>query len=639
MVEGKDSEWDGKLVTVSLRSSPRFSATTPGLAFFVLFAIAGSATDSPSADDAFAERPSHGLALYGETKYGPDFPHFDYVNPDAPKGGELKLGMIGSFDSLNPFILKGTPARHLSLMYDRLLEYSNDEPFSGYGSVAESITVPADNSWVVFTLRPEARWHDGVPITPEDVLFSLDILKAEGHPHYRSYYAAITRAEKVGDRQVKFTFGPETNREMPLIVGQFHVLPKHYWESRPFAVTTMEQPLGSGPYRLAAVEAGRHVTFERVPDYWGIDLPVKKGRCNFDRIHFDYYRDETVAIEAVKAGQIDIRQETGAKTWANSYDIPAVAEGRLLMEEIPHQRAAGMKAFWFNTRRPLLADPIVRRALAYAFDFEWTNKRLFYGRFSRTRSYFENSELASTGLPAGRELEILTPYRGRVPDEVFTTLYEPPSTDGSGRIRENLQRAKRLLRTAGWIVDEGVLRHATTGKDLRLEFLLDNPASEQYVQPLVGNLKRLGILATVRTVDRPQYQNRIQNFDFDVIVHTQRQSHNPGNEQTDFWHSRVADQPASGNWAGIKDQVVDELVEKVITAPDRRELVATTRALDRVLLWGHYVIPHWYASSFSLIWWDKFGRPETVPPFPGGRFFISTWWFDEEKAANLSRTE
>ena len=582
---------------------------------------------------------SHGISIYGELKYGPDFTHFAYTNPDAPKGGTLRLGWIGTFDSLNPYILKGLdPPRLGSLIYDTLTESAEDEIAVGYGCLAERIEVPPDNSWVLYTLRPEARWHDGKPITPEDVIFSLEIYKTKAHPRFRNYFAAIESAEKVGARQVRLIFRGETNKELPLISGQMSILPKHYWEDRNFEETTLDPPLGSGPYRIAAVEAGRSITYERVDDYWGRDLPVNKGRFNFDRIHFDYYRDQTVAIEALKAGEFDYRRENSSKDWSTAYEGEAVVAGRLVKDPLPHQRAAGMQAFWFNTRRAKFSDPRVRQALGYAFDFEWTKKNLFYGLYTRSNSYFANSELASTGLPSGRELEILEEYRGRIPDELFTTEFQLPTTDGSGQLRQNLRAAKKLLQEAGWVVVDDVLTHGETGEVMEIEFLLSSSSWERIVAPMIPNLERLGVKATIRTVDRTQYQNRVQTFDYDVIVLVRGQSHSPGNEQRNYWTSAVADEPGSGNVVGIKDPVVDELVDRLIEAPSRAELVAMTRALDRVLLWGHYTIPHWYSDNFRVVHWDKFGKPALSAPYTGDYFVMPyTWWYDAEKAARLEQ--
>ena len=581
----------------------------------------------------------HGISIYGELKYGPDFTHFEYVNPDAPKGGTLRLGRIGTFDNLNPHILKGLePPRLGSLIYDSLTERAEDEIAVGYGCLAAQIEVPPDNAWVLYTLRPEARWHDGRPITPEDVIFTLETYKTKGHPRFRTYFAAIETAEKVGAHQVRLIFSGETNKELPLISGQLEILPKHYWEGRNFEETTLDPPLGSGPYRIASVEAGRSITYERVADYWGRDLPVNKGRFNFDRIHFDFYRDQTVAIEALKAGEFDYRRENSSKDWSTAYEGEAVATGKLVKDPLSHRLATGMQAFWFNTRRAKFADPRVRQALGYAFDFEWTNKNLFYGLYTRSNSYFANSELASAGLPSGRELEILEEYRGRIPDKLFTTEFQLPTNDDSGQLRQNLRRAKRLLQAAGWVVVDDVLTHTETGEVMEIEFLLVSSTWERIVAPILPNLKRLGVKATIRTVDQTQYQNRLQTFDYDIISLVRAQSHSPGNEQRNFWTSAAADEPGSSNVAGIKDPVVDELVDRLIQAPSRSELVATTRALDRVLLWGHYTIPHWYSDNFRVVHWDKFGKPASSAPYTRDYFVMPyTWWYDAEKAARLEQ--
>ncbi|MFP6758155.1 MAG: extracellular solute-binding protein [Alphaproteobacteria bacterium] len=576
---------------------------------------------------------AHALSMFGDVKYAPDFEHFDYADPNAPKGGSIKLAAIGTFDSLNPFILKGVPGAGSFLIYDTLLSSSSDEPFTEYGLLVESIDMPADRSWVAFTLREEARWHDGVPVTVDDVLWTFEALTTKGNPFYRQYYADVSAVEATGERTVRFTFGDTTNQELPLIVGQISILPKHYWAEHDFAATTLEPPLGSGPYRIAALEPGRSITLERVADYWGRDLPINRGRYNIDTIRYDYYRDATVAIEALKAREFDFRVENNSKEWATAYDLPAVAEGRMVKELIDHEIPTGMQGFWFNTRRAKFAVPAVRQALAYAFDFEWTNANLFYGQYTRTRSYFSNTELAANGLPEGQELEILEVHRGSIPDEVFTAAYQPPSTDGSGNNRDNLRAAKTLLQDAGWEIRDGALTNATSGEVFEIEFLLVAPAFERIVGPVVKNLERLGVDARIRTVDPAQYQNRLDQFDFDVVVSSRGQSLSPGNEQRNFWTTAAADIQGSQNLAGIKDPAIDALVDQLIQAPDRATLVATTRALDRVLQWGHYVIPNWHIRSFRLIYWNKFGRPATPPRY--GLGYPDTWWVDPDKLAAL----
>jgi microcin C transport system substrate-binding protein len=570
--------------------------------------------------------------MHGEPKYGPDFKHFDYVNPEAPKGGDIRLHAIGTFDSLNGFNFKGVSALALGGLYDTLLTGSSDEAFSEYGLLAESIEVPEDRSWVAFTMRDEARWHDGKPVTVNDVIFSFEILKKKGHPFYRAYYASVAGVEAVGKRKVRFRFSGSENRELPLIIGQMPILPKHYWEGRAFEKTTLEPPLGSGPYRIGAVEPGRSIVYERVEDYWGAGLPVNRGRNNFNRIRYDYYRDATIALEAFKAGEYHFREENVSKQWAAAYDIPAVRGGLIIKEEIPHERPTGMQGFAFNTRRSFFADPLVREALAYAFDFEWTNRSLFYGQYARTTSYFSNSELAARGIPGPEELAVLEPYRGRLPEEVFTAGYAPPATDGSGRIRGNLGRAMKLLKRAGWRMEGGRLVRADTGEAFDFEILLNSPTWERIALPFRKNLQRLGIEAKVRTVDAAQYQKRVEEFDFDMIVDVFGQSLSPGNEQRDFWSSAAAAEPGSRNTIGIEDPVVDELVDLVIAAPDRRSLIARTRALDRVLLWGHYIIPHWHIRSYRVAYWDIFGRPEVVPRYSLG---FDSWWVDANRQKSL----
>jgi len=566
---------------------------------------------------------SHAIAMHGAPKYGPGFRHFDYVNPDAPKGGELRLAVEGTFDSFHAFIPRGTAAAGSDAAVESLMVGSADEPFTEYGLLAESIEVPPDRSWAVFTLRREARWHDGRPVTPEDVIFSLDILKKQGNPFFRFYYQAIVRAEKVGERKVRFTFKGNDNRELPLIAGQLPVLPRHYWESRDFSRTTLEPPLGSGPYRVAGFEAGRYVVVERVREYWGRELPVRRGMHNFDRIRYDYFRDATVIREALKAGSIDLRVENQAKAWALDYDTPAVREGRLRKEEFDHDRPSGMQGFAMNTRRPLFRDARVRQALAFAFDFEWSNRNLFFGQYARTESYFDNSELAADGLPSGEEMKLLAPWRGRIPEEVFTREYHPPSTDGSGWPRGNLRRAFALLAEAGWEVRELRLANRKTGEPFSFEILLVGSGFERIVLPYVRNLRRLGIDARVRVVDSSQYINRLRSFDFDMIVSVWPQSTSPGNEQRDFWGSAAAKAPGSRNYTGVASPAVDALIDAVIAAPDRESLVARTRALDRVLLWSHLVVPNWHSPVDRIVFWDKFGFP-APPPLQGTS---TDWWW------------
>jgi len=587
----------------------------------------------PATAQAPAEKVTiaHGFAMHGDVKYGPDFKHYDYADPSAPKGGEVRFATTGTFDSFNGFVLRGVPAGGLGNIFETLMVASADEPFTKYGLIAETIEVPEDRSWVAFNLRPEARFHDGSPITVDDVIFTFDMIKTKGHPFYRSYYADVIKAEKAGERRVRFTFGPGENRELPLIVADLPVLSKAWWSSREFDRTTLEIPLGSGPYRIEAFEPGRFVTYRRVPDYWGAKLPVNVGRHNFDAIRVDYYRDATVVLEAFKAGEFDIRQENSAKNWATGYDGPALTQGLIKKDEIPEQATTGMQGFIYNTRRAVFADRRVREALGYAFDFEWSNRTLFFDAYKRTRSYFDNSPLSARALPEKDEMAVLEPFRSQVPAEVFTTEYNPPKTDGTGNWRDGQRQALRLLREAGWTIKDQKLVNAQ-GQPLEFEILLSEPTFERIALPFAENLKRLGINPRVRTVDTAQYQRRVDTFDFDMIVASFGQSESPGNEQRDFWHSTKADVEGSRNVIGIKDPVVDRLIDLVIAAPDRHALEMRTRALDRVLQWGFYVIPHFHISVDRVAYWDRFSRPK-VEPKQG--FNQTVWWVDPRKDAAL----
>lgn len=573
----------------------------------------------------------HGIAMTGAVKYPADFTHFEYVNPNAPKGGLVKLAAIGTFDSLNPFILKGVPATGLSLVFDTLLESSADEAFSEYGLLAESIETPADRSWVIFNLRADATFSDGTPVLASDVVWTFDTLKTKGNPQYRLYYGNVQKAEVLGERRVKFSFKNGDNRELPLIIGQMPVLSKAYYTTTEFNQTTLTPPIGSGPYRIEAVEGGRYITYQRRADYWGADLPVNRGRYNFERIRYDYYRDGKIALEAFKSGEYDFRQENVAKDWATAYDFPALTQGLVAKREIRHEIPTGMQGFAMNLRRPLFADARVRQALALAFDFEWSNKALFFGAYTRTRSYFSNSELAATGLPDAAELAVLNPYRDQLPPEVFTAEYQPPETDGSGNIRDNLRQARDLLKAAGWELTGEKLQK--DGQEFALEIVANSPAFERILLPFAANLQKLGIAASIRTIDNAQYVKRMQEFDYDMTVVVIPQSLSPGNEQRNYWMTKAADTPGSNNLIGIKSPVVDALVEKIIAAKDRSELITTARALDRVLQWGYYVIPNWHIRSHRVAYWQKFSQPEIAPKYALG--FIDTWWVDTAKESQV----
>ena len=564
----------------------------------------------------------HALAMHGLPKYTAEFTHFDYVNPDAPKGGVLRQASFGAFDTFNPFSVKGTAAPGIGLLFDTLMVESLDEPFSEYGLIAEKIELAPDRSWVAFDLNPLARFSDGQPVTPADVIFTFNTLREKGVPQYRYYFGDVLRVRQEGTQRVVFEFKEKGNRELPLILGQMPVLSQKDWEGKDFTATTLVPPIGTGPYRVKAFEAGRYVLYERRLDYWGKDLPVNKGQYNFDQIRYDVYRDTTVALEAFKAGAYDIRLENEAKKWATAYDFDAVKKGHVILREWHHGLPSGMQGFVMNTRRPLFADKRVREALGLAFDFDWSNKNLFYGMYQRTTSYFDNSSMAAKGLPVGEEKKLLEKLGA--PNEILTKEIIFPVVQDSN-IRPQLMQALDLLKEAGWTVQKGRLMN-DKGEDFRFEILLDSsgaPAWERIVLPYVRNLKKLGMNVQVRVMDVLQYKNRLDHFDFDMFVMVWGQSLSPGNEQRYFWGSASADQPGSYNFAGIKDPLVDALIEEVIGADTREELETAVRALDRVLLHGFYVVPHWFSPVLRFAYWNKFGMPESEP-MKG--ISPMTWW-------------
>jgi microcin C transport system substrate-binding protein len=589
---------------------------------------------SLAASTAAAAEGSHGLSLFGELKYPPDFKNFEYVDPHAPKGGTLHRSAIGTYDTLNPFIVKGLSAAGIGLIFDTLMSGAADEPSSEYGLAAESVELAPDKLSVLYTLRKEARFHDASPMTPDDVVWTFETLRAQGRPDYRAYYGDVTKVETEGERGVRFAFKSAENRELPQILGQMAVLSKKYWSGRDFTKTTLDPPLGSGPYKIEAIDPGRSITFRRVADYWGADLPVNKGRHNADAIRYDYYRDNTIALEAFKAGRYDLRLENSSKDWATAYDSPALRDGLIRKEEIPNQLASGMQGFGYNLRRPIFQDPRVRQALGYAFDFEWSNKNLFYDAYVRTRSYFDNSELAATGRPQSAELNILEKFRGKIPDDVFTTEYKPPKYDGSGNIRDGLREALKLLKEAGWSFKDGKLVNDKSGQPFEFEFLLSNAQFERIALPFVKNLERLGITARVRTIDTAQYERRMDTFDYDMTIVGFGESLSPGNEQREYWSSHSAEEQGGRNLLGIKSPVIDELIETLITAPDRASLVAHTRALDRVLQYGYYVIPNYHIAATRVAYWKKIRRPEQSPKYG---LDLQAWWIDRSAEQEIDQ--
>lgn len=582
----------------------------------------------------------HGAALMGEPKYEPGFAQFDYVNPDAPEGGEVRFGVLGSFDSFNPILagVRGDVGAGLGLVYETLMTDALDEPSTMYGLIAEAMRYPEDYSSVSFRLDPDARWHDGTPITVEDVIWSFDTLKA-ANPFYAQYYRNVVSGEETAEREVTFTFDEVNNRELPKIMGQLLVLPKHWWtnSARSADATTLEPPLGSGPYRLARFSPGRSIVYERVPDHWAADHPTMVGTNNFDRQRFEFFRDETVLIEAFKADQIDYRAESVARNWATAYDFPARAEGRVVLETFPINSRGIMQAFVPNLRQERFRDPRVRRAFNLLFDFEDINRTIFFGAYERIDSYFEGLDLAASGLPEGRELEILEEFRGRIPDSVFTEVYTNPDNSTADAKRDNQREALRLLREAGWELRGRDLVNTQTSEPFVVEFLGVRAVDERYTLPYAQALARLGIRLEVRIIDIPQYQNRVRSFDFDMVTSSWPQSLSPGNEQRGYFGSAAAQTPGSRNIAGIADEAVDALIERIVFADGREELEATTSALDRVLLHQEYVVPQWFLGYERVARWDRFSRPETLPEYAGDAF-PTVWWYDEDKARRTGAT-
>jgi microcin C transport system substrate-binding protein len=620
--------------------SGAFAALAPALGSTAGLRLTGpAAAQTPTGEPAWR----HALSLFGDVKYPADFKRFDYVNPAAPKGGLARQISLGTFDNFNLVVagVKGSIGGAVALIYEQLTTPSLDEVSTEYGALAETVSHPKDFSSVTYRLRPQAKWHDGKPVTPEDVIFSLEAFK-KNHPHYSAYYRHVVKAEKTGERDITFNFDAPGNRELPQIVGQLTVLPKHWWEGtdregrkRDVSATTIEPPLGSGPYRIKEFVAGRTIVLERVKNYWGNDLNVNIGRNNFDELRFEYFRDSTVALEAFKGDQVDWRAENSAKNWATAYDFPAVTEKRVLKEEFPNRSSGVMQAFVLNIRRDKFGDPRVRRALNFAFDFEEMNKQLFFGQYKRVSSYFDGTELACSGVPEGQELSILETVRDNVPSEVFTTPYQNPVGGNPEAVRANLREAAKLLKEANYEIKDRKLVDGS-GKPVDVEILVQEPAFERVALFYKPSLERIGIAPSIRIVDDAQYENRLRSFDYDIIIHSWPESLSPGNEQREYWSSQSAETAGSSNYIGIKNPAVDTLINRVIFAKDRSELVAATHALDRVLLWNHYVVPQWDYPKVRTARWDRFGMPSEMPKY-GQPGFPSIWWFDAEKAARIGK--
>ena len=614
------------------------AALAPALGATPGFTVVSSAQAQTASEPAWR----HGLSLFGELKYPADFKRFEYVNPVAPKGGVARMISIGTFDNFNVAVagIKGSIAPGDGLIYERLMENSQDEVATEYGLLAEAAQHPQDFAWVVYRLRKEARWHDGKPVTPEDVIYSLEQLKKLS-PMYASYYRHVVKAEKTGEREVKFTFDAPGNRELPHIVGELQVLPKHYWEGtdsqgrkRDISQTTLEPPLGSGPYRIKDFVAGRSLTLERVKDYWGANLPVQVGLNNFDELRFEFFRDNIVALEAFKADQVDWIAENSAKQWATAYDFPAMAEKRTIKEEFPVSDSGRMQAFVLNLRREQFKDARLRRAFNFAFDFEEMNKQLFFGQYKRISSYFFGTDLASSGLPEGEELAILETVRDKVPAEVFTTPYESPVGGNPESVRANLRESARLLKEAGYEIRDRKLVDPS-GKPVAVEILVDDPSVERISLFFKPSLERIGVTTSIRIVDSAQYENRLRSFDYDIVTHTWGESLSPGNEQREYWGSQSADVSGSQNLTGIKNPAVDALIDRIIFAKSRAELVAATKALDRVLLWNFYVVPQYTYPYARYARWDRFSHAG-LPKY-GRSGLPSLWWYDADKAARIGK--
>ncbi|MEQ1714668.1 MAG: extracellular solute-binding protein [Hyphomicrobium sp.] len=582
--------------------------------------------------------PRHGLSVFGDLKYPADFKHFDYVNPDAPKGGRMvTMGTGGAttFDTFNGFILKGDAAQGLDLLFDTLMVRAQDEPDALYGLIARTADVAADGMSVTFKLRPEAKFSDGTPVTAEDVATTFTLLKDKGHPSVSMTLRDVTKAEALDAETVRYTFTGTLVRDLPVTVAGLPVLSKAYYTAQPFEETSLKAPLGSGPYLVSDFKAGTYVSYKRRVDYWGKDLPVNRGRYNFDEVRFDYYRDRNVELETIKSGGFDFREEFTSVNWATGYDVPAVKDGRLIKDTLPDARPSGAQGFFLNTRRDKFKDPRVRKALDLAFDFEWSNKKLFYGLYTRTQSFFENSDMKATGKPSAEELALLEPFKDKLPSAVFDEPYAPPVTDGSGNMRDNLKKAHTLLSEAGWTLKapDPIVRNAK-GETLDIEMLLFEPAFERIIGPYVENLKRIGVNATARRVDPAQFERRMKSFDFDMTTQRYSLRLTPGVELRGYWGSEAAKLDGSFNLAGIADPTADALIDKVMAARSRTELVTATRAIDRVLRASHYWVPHWYKASHNVAYWNKFSRPAIQAQYDPG--VLDTWWFDSAKADALA---
>jgi len=575
---------------------------------------------------SFAEK-THGIAMHGKPKYEESFTHLDYVNPDAPKGGVVRFGSYGSFDNLNRVAFKGSKAAGLGYVNDTLMRRVWDEAFSLYGLIAEFVEMPEDRSSVTFYLNPKATFHDGSPITRDDVLFSLETFQTKGTPNQKKTYGKVVSTELIGSHGIKMVFVNNEDKELPLIVAGFlPIIPKKYYENIDVTKTFLDIPLGSGPYTIESLDPGRQIKYKRVENYWAKDLPVNKGLYNFDTIIYDYYKDSNVLVEAFKVGEYDFRREYNVKRWLSEYDFKAVDSGEVILKEMNNDRPVGMNGLVMNTRKNIFNNRNVRLALSYAYDHEWINKTIYQNAYVRTDSFFDNSPLSSSGLPSDAELELLKPWKDQIPSEIFTETFTPPKTDGSGNARKNLLKAKEILQEEGWIIKNDKL--TKDGKEFKFEFLIVSPSDEKIALAYQSNLKKLGITMEVRTVDSSQYQARLLNYDFDMIKRYWGVSLSPGNEQQFYWGSEVGKKDGSRNYPGINSPAIDALIEKLISAKNREELTTAIHALDRVLLWGHYVVPLYHSNKDRIAYWDFFEYPEEIPLYG---IVIESWWVNKDK--------
>lgn len=604
----------------------------PWRSAIVAFALAAIIPATAAAQQKITK--AWAIAEFGEPLYDESLEHFPYADPNAPKGGKITLGAFGSFDTFNPYILKGQFPSSIGLSYDSLMEASGDELVSAYGVIAESVEYPEDKSWAIFNIRPEARYHDGVPITAGDFKFTFETIREHGRPFLKSFYDDVESAEVLSDSRIKYNFRTRNTMKPLMIVASATPQPRHYWDKHDISKTTLEPPLSSGPYRVKSLEPGRNIVYERVEDYWAADLPINRGRYNFDIIRYDYYRDQTVQFEAFKAGKVDYRGEGEVKRWFTGYDIPQVANGQIQKIEKPNNNPRGIGAFFINNRREKFKDRRVREAILNLYDFEAIQRTLLFDQYRRIKSYFPNSDFGVSGPPTPEEIAVLEPFRDQLPSETLTETFEPPKTDGSGRNRQNLRKALALFNEAGWKLQDKKLVNAQTGEQFQLQIITASPPTVRMAEPFVQSMQRAGIDASIRLVDPSQWRVIGDDFDFDIMTGRLNFFPPPGTELRSYYGSSAADLRGSANSMGIKNPVVDQLIEQIIAAEDLETLKVTTRALDRVLLWNHYLVPIYYPDEVWFAYWDKFGMPERTARYSAG--FSTTWWYDEARAAKLT---